>query len=74
LFSRGDTATHDRIVLETLKGLMERNEVILLAQASMQRVAEAIAPEEQKVPILASPRLAVEHLRTLLQTATGERG
>ena len=72
LFSRGDTATHDQIVCDTLKRLMERNDVILLAQASMQRVADAISPDERKVPILASPRLAVEYLRTLVQP-TGDR-
>jgi hypothetical protein len=73
LFSRGDTITHDRIVRDTLKGLMERDEVILLAQASMQRVAETIPPDEQKVPILASPRLAVEHLRALLQAEVSRK-
>ena len=74
LFSRGDTVTHDAIVRDTLKRLMERNEVILLAQASMQRVAEAIPSEEQKVPVLASPRLAVEHLRALLQAGVERKG
>jgi Asp/Glu/hydantoin racemase len=66
LFSRGDAETHDRIVRDTLKGLMAHNDVILLAQASMQRVADTIPAAEQTVPILASPRLAVEHLRDVL--------
>ncbi len=68
LFSRGDTESHDRIVRETLMGLMSRNDVVLLAQASMQRVADTIPAADQAVPILASPRLAVEHLRDLLGT------
>ena len=41
---------------------MARNDVIILAQASMARVADTIPPEEQKVPILSSPRLAIEAL------------
>jgi Asp/Glu/hydantoin racemase len=62
----GDGETHDRIVSERLKGLMDHNNVILLAQASMARVAATISPADQKIPILSSPRLAVEHLRDVL--------
>ncbi len=62
----GDGETHDRIVRQHLQDLMERTDVVVLAQASMARVAATISPEEQKAPILSSPRLAVEHLRRLL--------
>jgi Asp/Glu/hydantoin racemase len=65
LFS-GDAQKHDLIVAQTLRDLMMRNDVIILAQASMARVAQTIPPEEQRVPILSSPRLAMEHLRTVL--------
>ncbi|HTP02176.1 MAG TPA: aspartate/glutamate racemase family protein [Anaerolineales bacterium] len=65
LFS-GDGQTHDRIVSEVLHGLMKRNDVVILAQASMARVAQAIPAEEQSVPILSSPRLAMEYARTVL--------
>lgn len=65
LFS-GDPQTHDEIVRQNLRDLMERNEVILLAQASMARVAETLSPEERRVPILASPRLAMAHLKRIL--------
>lgn len=65
LFS-GDVQTHDQIVRQNLVELMKRNQVILLAQASMARVAEAIPPEEQTIPILSSPRLAIEHLKQVL--------
>jgi Asp/Glu/hydantoin racemase len=64
--SSGDTATHDRLVAQTLRKLMARNDVVILAQASMARVASAIPVEEQKVPILSSPRLAVETLAGIL--------
>ena len=66
LFSRGDAETHDRIVRDTLKGLMSRSDVVLLAQASMQRVSDTIPAAEQTAPILATPRLAIEHLRAML--------
>lgn len=65
LFS-GDPETHDRIVREYLKELMKHNDVVLLAQASMARVASTIPAEDQVVPILSSPRLAMEHARDVL--------
>jgi len=40
----GDMETHDRIVRDTLKELMSRNEVMLLAQGSMSRPAPLISP------------------------------
>jgi Asp/Glu/hydantoin racemase len=62
----GDLDTHDRIVVDHLRQLMAGADVILLAQASMARVLDTIPAEEQKVPILASPRLAVERTRDVL--------
>jgi Asp/Glu/hydantoin racemase len=69
LFS-GDTQTHDQIVAQVLRDLMTRNDVIILAQASMARVAQTIPVNEQLVPIIASPRLAMEHLKTILLLAS----
>ncbi len=68
LFS-GNPQKHDEIVSSVLRNLMTRNDVIILAQASMARVAQAIPAEEQRVPILSSPRLAMQHVRELLVTA-----
>jgi Asp/Glu/hydantoin racemase len=68
LFS-GDAQKHDRIVTEVLRGLMTRNDVVILAQASMARVAQTIPVAEQLVPILSSPRLAMEHARSVLAPA-----
>ncbi len=62
----GDTATHDRLVNAGLKELMERVDVVVLAQASMARVAEAMPEAEKRVPILASPRLGVEAAKKTL--------
>jgi Asp/Glu/hydantoin racemase len=61
----GDAAKHDAMVAAALKELATQGEVIVLAQASMARVVEGLAPEDKRVPILASPALAVEHLATL---------
>ncbi|NQU97322.1 MAG: Asp/Glu/hydantoin racemase, partial [Chloroflexi bacterium] len=63
---RGDTAIHDRIVLENLRGLMDRSDVVVLAQASMARVADRIPAEERKVPVLSSPRMGVQRLKDVL--------
>jgi len=62
----GDLETHDRIVIHHLRKLMAKVDVILLAQASMARVLDKISAEEKQVPILSSPRLAVERIRDVL--------
>jgi len=62
----GDMDTHDRLVRETLHSLMSRSDVIMLAQASMARVLETIPAAAQTIPILTSPRLAVEQARDVL--------
>jgi len=67
LFS-GNPQKHDQIVKRALDELMTRTDVIILAQASMARVVEGIPPEEKRVPILSSPRLAMEHVRSVLAT------
>jgi Asp/Glu/hydantoin racemase len=59
---RGDTARHDALVAQGLRDLASQADVIVLAQASMARVVDQLSPEERKVPILSSPRLAVEAL------------
>ncbi|GAC1571257.1 MAG: aspartate/glutamate racemase family protein [Candidatus Elarobacter sp.] len=61
----GDTATHDRIVLDALPDLAERTDLVLLAQVSMARVLPAV-PEHYRARVLSSPRLAAQALRTAL--------
>jgi Asp/Glu/hydantoin racemase len=70
---RGDAATHDEIVSRRLKELMERVEVVVLAQASMARVADRIPEEERKAPILSSPRLGVQRLKEVLDGLVSRR-
>jgi Asp/Glu/hydantoin racemase len=65
-FLAGRVDEHDRIVRGQLLGLMARVEVVLLAQASMKRIADALEEREKVVPVLSSPRLAVERLARIL--------
>lgn len=55
----GDAAAHDTRVAEALSELGGQVDVVVLAQASMARVAGTVAVP---VPVLASPPLAMEHL------------
>lgn len=63
----GDAATHDQKVGDALKKLANEVDVILLAQASMARVVDTLADADKKVPILASPPIAMEYLATVLK-------
>jgi Asp/Glu/hydantoin racemase len=62
----GDGATHDAKVAAALKELSKQVDVIVLAQASMARVVDALAPADKRVPIFASPGIAVDYLATVL--------
>jgi Asp/Glu/hydantoin racemase len=62
----GDGATHDAKVAAALKELSKQVDVIVLAQASMARVVESLKPADERVPILASPGIAVDYLATVL--------
>jgi Asp/Glu/hydantoin racemase len=62
----GDAAKHDALVAEALKELSQQVDVIVLAQASMARVVDTLAPADKRVPILASPGIAVDYLATVL--------
>jgi len=61
----GDGATHDRIIRDALFALAGDVELIVLAQASMGRVAEALAGGVA-VPVLTSPRLGLQRVAAIL--------
>jgi len=63
----GDAAKHDAMVAAALKDLSKQVDVIVLAQASMARVVDTLPPEDKRVPILASPGIAVDYLATVLK-------
>ncbi|MEN9981481.1 MAG: hypothetical protein RL542_1268 [Bacteroidota bacterium] len=58
----GKPEIHDEMVALALKELSGQVDVIVLAQASMARVVGQLAPEDKKVPILASPEIAMAYL------------
>jgi Asp/Glu/hydantoin racemase len=58
----GDKDEHDRIVREYLLQLIDGVDVVCLAQASMARIVDTLTDEEKSVPVLSSPRRAVERL------------
>ncbi|OAM89453.1 aspartate/glutamate racemase family protein [Termitidicoccus mucosus] len=62
----GDAGKHDALVAAALRELSARVDVILLAQASMARVVDTLPESERRVPILASPPLAIDHLARVL--------
>lgn len=62
----GDTATHDAILSQALRKDMADVDVIVLAQASMARVVDAMPPGALRAPVLSSPELAVLRARELL--------
>jgi Asp/Glu/hydantoin racemase len=64
---RGDGAEHDRVLLDALRDLAGRSELVLLAQASMARLVPRL-PTDLRVPVLASPTLVVERLREILSS------
>ncbi len=66
----GDLERHDALVRDGLRELLPRVDAIVLAQASMARVAAQLSEAETGgTPILASPRLGIERAAELLGTA-----
>lgn len=66
----GDEATHDTRVAAALRELGRRVDVIVLAQASMARVVDRLEAADRRVPLLASPALAVDYVAKVLMERT----
>lgn len=62
----GDSAGHDLMVGTALRELSTQVDVIALAQASMARVVAGLPEADRRIPILASPPLAIDYLSTVL--------
>ena len=67
----GDAARHDALVADALVGLGRDVDVVVLAQASMARVARAVPPSRLPVPVLSSPRSGVERLAQVVAASAG---
>jgi Asp/Glu/hydantoin racemase len=65
---RGDRDAHDRILLAALPALMDRVDVVLLAQVSMSPLAAKL-PSNLPKPVLSSPELAADRLGEILSGA-----
>lgn len=61
----GDRPRYESMVLDGAKTLAPQVDIIVLAQASMSRLAPMLA-SETGMEVLSSPRLAVEYVRSLL--------
>ncbi len=62
----GDRARHDLMLCESLRKLMAEVDVVVLAQASMAGVVDAMPDKPTTPPILTSPERAVRRARQLL--------
>ena len=62
----GDASKHDELVADALRKLSKEVDVILLAQASMARVVDALSEADKTVPIVASPPTAIKYLASLM--------
>jgi Asp/Glu/hydantoin racemase len=58
----GQTEAHDATVKAALEQLAGEVDVIVLAQASMARVVASLPESARRIPILASPGIAIDHL------------
>lgn len=57
----GDRGKHDDMIIEQAVDLAKQVDMIVLAQASMNRLAPVLE-EKTKIPVLSSPRLGVDFL------------
>jgi Asp/Glu/hydantoin racemase len=62
----GDRKRHDQMVLDGALQLAPQVDLIVLAQASMSRLAPMLSKETGK-EVLSSPRLAAEYVKSLLE-------
>jgi aspartate/glutamate racemase len=62
----GRPEEHDRILLETAKRVCEEADVLVLAQGSMARMEQSLREATGK-PVLSSPRLGVEQVKSVLK-------
>ena len=65
--SSGRRDEHDAIVLGEVNNLAKRNDIVMLAQASMGHLARQV-PSDVGVPVLSSPALAVQKVKEMLKT------
>jgi Asp/Glu/hydantoin racemase len=67
---QGDTERHDRIVIEKAVELAKGVDLLVLAQGSMARLTKPLS-QQISIPVLSSPNLFVEKLKSMLQVPGG---
>ncbi|MEO5833055.1 MAG: aspartate/glutamate racemase family protein [Nakamurella sp.] len=65
----GDRERHDQMVVDQAQQLVGQVDVIVLAQASMNRLADRLG-EQTGLPVLSSPRSGVENLARIVREQT----
>jgi Asp/Glu/hydantoin racemase len=65
ILSSGDKARHDEMVAEAAARMAGSADLLVLAQASMTRLAARLE-QDTGLPVLSSPRLAIEYTRRVL--------
>jgi Asp/Glu/hydantoin racemase len=68
----GEKDKHDALLIEAARQLAPGVDLILFAQASMTRLAPA-AQEASGLPVLTSPRLAIEYAKRVLDERWGRQ-
>lgn len=63
----GDPARHDVLVADGLRLLSSQVDAVVLAQATMARVADALPEVDRPAPILTSPRSGLERALTVVK-------
>jgi Asp/Glu/hydantoin racemase len=63
----GDNARHDQLVKDAVLRMADDNDVVILAQASMAHIAEALG-KDVRIPVLASPEFCIKAIRNLAVT------
>jgi glutamate racemase len=64
-----DKEGHDTELAGVLLELIEKNDIVVLAQASMARVVERL-PEDARQRFLSSPRLGMERVKQIMERLT----
>jgi Asp/Glu/hydantoin racemase len=65
LLMQGEGERHDELVSQAAQGVAKWADTVVLAQASMTRLAARLS-DETALPVLSSPRLGVQHLKNVL--------
>ena len=59
----GKSDEHDNIIFKAINEVSKEVDVIVLAQASLERLLQKIDKKGKKVNVLSSPRIAVDNLK-----------